>query len=183
MSGESDKRSEIFEATARAAKGAASAVAAPAVELDGASLDLIQQPGNEDLLTFYRHWEGLRSHPTEIPPRDRFDPIEIPRLLGRVLLAEVIYEPTVRVRYRILGSQIVDTEGANHAGKFLDEINPDPDTVMRRHYMDLIERGRMYVRKDTAYWSGRPHVAYSILLLPLSSDDGQMSHILGFMQC
>ena len=39
----------------------------------------------------------------------------------------------------------------------------------------------MYVRQDTAYWSGRSHMAYSVLLLPLASEDGQMTHIVGFM--
>jgi len=186
MAGDSEKRSQVSEATTSAdtaaetaPKGAAaSAVRAPAVELDRASLERIQQPGNEDLLTFYRHWDGLRSDPTEIPRKDRFDPIDIPRLLGKVFLAEIIEG---RVRYVLLGSLIVDLEAANHAGKFLDEINPDPDSEMCRHYADLIEHRRIYVRHDSAYWVGREHMAYSVLMLPLSSADGRISHIIGIM--
>ncbi len=186
MAGDSDKRSKVSEATASAdaasetaPKGAAaSAVRAPAVELDRASLEHIQELGHEDVLTFYRHWDGLRSDPTEIPRKDRFDPIDIPRLLGKVFLAELIED---RVRYVLLGSLIVDLEGANHAGKFLDEINSDPASEMCRHYVDLIEHRRIYVRHDTAYWVGREHMAYSVLMLPLLSDDGRISHIVGIM--
>ncbi len=163
----------------------AAAKASPAREaelvLDPAGRALVEAPGNQALLAVYRYWDGLRTHPAEIPARARFDPIDIPRLLGRVFLAEVVAGPSWRVRYRLIGSQIVGIEGRDHTGRFLDEINPDPDSPMRRHYAELIDRRRIYVRNDTAYWAGRDHVAYRALLLPLSSGDGKLSHILGVM--
>lgn len=54
------------------------------------------------------------------PPPDAIDPAEIVALLPYLVIAQVEAAP-LRVRYRLVGTQVVDAHGADYTNRYLDE--------------------------------------------------------------
>lgn len=153
---------------------------AGAVELDPQSMAALDAPENRRLREFYEYWDSKRSGAGGIPRRDAVDPIDIPRLLPNMFMAEVVTDDgRVRFCFRLVGTEIVEKEGADFTGAFLDELNTDPESAMRRQYEDVYLGRRYYVRDDTVYWQDREHVNYRILILPLSSGGGAITRLTG----
>lgn len=154
----------------------------PRIALDPASARALEAPENESLREFYSYWDGKRQDDTSIPTRKSIDPVEIPRLLKHIFLTDVVHEgDQVRFRYRLIGTGIVEKSEKNHTGRYIDELNPDPDSAMRRQYDDVYYRRPLYLREDTAYWYERDFVSYRCLLLPLSEDGRNVTHMVGLL--
>ncbi len=54
------------------------------------------------------------------PSRAAIDPTEIPRLLPYLVITEIEAEP-MRIRYRLVGTQAVETTGWDFTNRYLDE--------------------------------------------------------------
>ncbi len=57
-----------------------------------------------------------------LPDRADLDPAEIPLLLPYILISEV--EQPFRIRYRLIGTEVVHVTGMNFTGHYLDELIP-----------------------------------------------------------
>src|SRR3546814_18274569 len=60
------------------------------------------------------------------PRRADIDPVEIPRLMPYVLIADIEHAP-FRVRFRLVGTKVVEATGFEFTGKYLDEITLPAD--------------------------------------------------------
>jgi hypothetical protein len=67
-----------------------------------------------------------------IPDRANFQPFEFTQLLPYLLIADVEHDP-FRIRYRLVGTKVVEATGLNLTGLYLDELDP---TVEDEPWMD-----------------------------------------------
>ena len=75
------------------------------------------------LRALFGYWREKRGDGT-MPARADLDPLEIPTLLPIVGLVDVL-DGGARFRYRLVGTEIVDVDGHDATGRFLDEVLPD----------------------------------------------------------
>jgi hypothetical protein len=69
----------------------------------------------------HRYWNRCRGA-RRVPDRRDIDPIALgPKLLPHIGLMDIV-EGGARVRYRLLGTAIVERFGSNPTGKFMDEV-------------------------------------------------------------
>lgn len=70
-------------------------------------------------------WWREKAAGRRLPDRTDIDPTEIPKLLPYILLSEVV--PPFRIRYRLLGTEVVAVTGMDFTGCYLDELIPPGD--------------------------------------------------------
>jgi hypothetical protein len=130
------------------------------------------------LQQFYAYWEGKRAGRT-LPLKAAIDPAEIKDILPYVIIAEVRDQP-LRVRYRLVGTEIVKLRGREFTGKWLDEVQWNPVFLDRllQEYRVLIDERRPLLGADDLYSADGPRVAYEWGMFPLSEDGERVSHCL-----
>lgn len=133
---------------------------------------------NAPMRRLYDYWSEKRVG-GRLPSRRDIDPVGIPQLLPCVILVDVRSEAPPRFRFRLSGTRIGAVEG-EHRGKTLDEIIP-PERLpqIARQYSDAC-RGVLYLRDSTLQWQDRPHVDYTVLLLPLAEDGETVDTLVGY---
>jgi hypothetical protein len=130
------------------------------------------------LRQFYRYWDGKRGG-RALPLKADIDPAEIKDVLPYVILSEV-YDAPLRVRYRLVGTEIVRLRGREFTGKWLDEVPWNPLFLERllREYRVLIDERRPLLGADDLYSAGGPRAAYEWGMFPLSDDGERVTHCL-----
>jgi hypothetical protein len=79
-------------------------------------------------------WWLSHAGPSGIPDRGSLDPLALRRLLPNIIISEVETAP-FRVRYRLVGTKVVDVTDFNFTGRYLDEIvGTGTDTPWLEHY-------------------------------------------------
>lgn len=129
-----------------------------------------------NLVRLYRHWDEVRRG-RAMPSRADVDPLELPELLGNLLLIDVLREP-LRFRYRLIGSKLTERVKRDMTGKYFDEV-PEP-LYRERLYAwhggvveEKVPRGGVTARRLLDRWE-----PYEILTLPLSTDGVQVDMTL-----
>jgi hypothetical protein len=84
------------------------------------------------LLAFWERARGARP----MPAKADVDPVRLgAKLLPHIMLIELVGE---RLRYRLCGTAVAEAAGADLAGKYVDELNPNP--VYTRYIDGLYRR-------------------------------------------
>lgn len=84
----------------------------------GADIAVLRSPLVHEL---YGYWDAKR-HGRAMPRKSDIDPAEIKPLLPYVLLGEFVSDP-VRLRYRLVGTEVVSVYGVDFTGRWLDELD------------------------------------------------------------
>lgn len=126
---------------------------------------------------FLDYWEAKRGG-RALPARRDLDPVEFPRLLPVVTLADIEPDP-FRVRYRLAGTMVVETAGMEITGRYLDEIAPphildDYHAIFRRCCEGFAPCYASANWEFTADRRGR----YEFGAFPLSSDGARVDMVL-----
>ncbi|MEO0633330.1 MAG: PAS domain-containing protein [Pseudomonadota bacterium] len=124
------------------------------------------------------YWEGLRGM-RMMPKRSEIDPRGIESALENTFVLERIAPGMARIR--IAGSHLSDLMGMEVRGMPLTSLITPP---CRRQISDALEEvfqrpAVCELRLATEQGVGRPHMDARLLLLPLKSDLGDVSRILG----
>jgi hypothetical protein len=69
----------------------------------------------------------------DIPDRSDFDPANFSALLPNILIVDVEHQP-FRIRYRLVGTKVIEATGFNIVGRYLDELMP---TEPEAPWMDI----------------------------------------------
>ena len=135
--------------------------------------------GSARVLAFYRYWAGLLREGERAPPRSRVDPAEIAELLPYLVIADFTPEP-LQVRYRLVGTRVVEMSRWDYTGKTLEECDfqAEEPGIWRDAYRQIAATsapvfGRVHIPYDVA--ASRPAVWEEFVILPLSRD-GQTLH-------
>jgi hypothetical protein len=66
-------------------------------------------------------WWSSKRGSSGVPDRADLDPLALRKLLPNIIISEVEAAP-FRIRYRLVGTKIVDVTNFNFTGRYLDEI-------------------------------------------------------------
>lgn len=142
--------------------------------------DLLNQPGREQIRSFFDYWQSKRKG-TRFPGRGDIDPLEISPLLGHVFLADILRETPTDYRYRLVGTAIVEIDG-ECTGMRLSEMLPDRSLYQNLwQQYDAIRDGRYWLRVETLPHRQKGHlIPYEVLLLPLVNRQEEIVMIFGY---
>ena len=126
----------------------------------------VERPELLELLKKWQDWACVES----IPLRPQFDPIDFPRLLPLMVLAEVLREaPGFDARMRYIGSEFVHYfDSGNLTGKRLSDLEP----VFVKRWSEVGEK--VLAARAPQFFNGAPFmvdkafVQFEMLALPLS---------------
>ena len=129
----------------------------------------------------YDYWYG-RKRGRAMPARADLDPVDIPAMLGKIMLIDVLGDPP-RFHHRLVGTHIVEATGEDRTGRFLDRV-----PFFRKHpivldqYRVVVETRQPLLSLEpiTNCTNGKVH-AVDRLLLPLSSDGQQVNMLLVYV--
>ncbi len=104
-----------------------------------------------------------------MPRRADIDPAEIAPMLPHIALVDIEYEP-FRVRYRVVGTKMVEYVGHDFTGLYLDEVRfAKPDEVLALYRRATEQRAPTF--RSTTWRSPDGGVwALENAILPLSED-------------
>ena len=128
----------------------------------------------------HRYW--LSIHPSEglLPGRQHFDPLAMPDLLAGLWLLDAQQEP-FRLRYRLVGTGIVEALGRDVTGLWLDEAHPHvrDDAGFFERYPRTVETRLPDWRKGKSrLWAHRDYGSIENLLLPLARDGRKVDMLI-----
>ncbi len=136
------------------------------------------EPQEKELKDILAYWESKRAD-RAMPARRDIDPLEIPKLLPRLLMVDTA-ERLDDFCYRLYGTEVCKGFENDRTGLHFSQLP-------RIENYDVVYGGywRTYVEKTPVYFHGqivseaRNYIRYSRLTLPLSDDGAAVDIILG----
>ncbi len=139
-------------------------------EPEGAAFDT--SDWNERVAYMYAYWRRIRPAPDLLPGRRHFDPIDVPRALASTWMLDVQREP-FRLKYRLIGTNIVRMIGGDFTGRWFDEARPNLLKSMPglERYRLMVETGRATWRRGIPVLAADPYWKTSEnVMMPMASD-------------
>jgi len=139
--------------------------------------NVLEATGSNKLAGLYLYWRN-KCGTRKMPSRSDIDPVEIPKYLSEVFIAEV-YHP-LRFRFRLVGSRICDRWREDYTGKWLDELDLGVERAAAlSQYAALAQSGEPRYDRVEFQSANNRDLRYWRLLLPLSADGQVPTMILG----
>jgi hypothetical protein len=136
------------------------------------SLDIITSNRIRRLTAY---WESRRQGQA-LPRRADIDPADIPDLLPNVVMTDI--EEPFRVRYRLVGTRVVDFNRLDFTGRYLDDLRWDTSARFTRAYRFVTEHRVPVYSIDAWPLAGEMTGRSEIAILPLSSDGKRVDRCL-----
>ena len=117
------------------------------------------------------YWQRIHP-PRGLPGRQHVDPVAIGDLLPGLWLLDLQREP-FRMRYRLVGTRIVEAIGQDATGMWFEEAHPHIAnwTEALERFRLVAETGRPSRRRGPAlFWSHRDYREIENVVLPLAAD-------------
>lgn len=133
--------------------------------------------GSHELERLYDYWNARR-HGGVLPGREDIDPTELRGLLRHIVLAEVV-NGGERIRYRLVGTGMVERWGSDFTGRHVDEIMQGSyRDFMMKLFRDVIEHRCPVFSKSRFRWDVGRSVETSRLFMPLAGAGGAVEMVL-----
>ncbi len=128
----------------------------------------------------YEYWTKMHRAGRDLPARADFDPMRVAHLLPHVMLLDVEGCPP-RFRYRLIGTRMVDSLGADLTGRWLDQAHAKGGTAPQ-----FPSYARVAVEGVPEWRRGKPHFSSYIdkctemerVFLPLATNGKDVDMIL-----
>jgi hypothetical protein len=128
----------------------------------------------------HAYWLGLHPAPGVLPDRRAIDPIAIRAVLPNLFLLDAS-PPPLRLRYRLVGTKLVQAGGRELTGRLMEDAHPN--LLLAEPYADYPACAREarigWRRGPTVFDWDRQHVQIERILLPLATDGRTVDVILG----
>ncbi len=85
----------------------------------------------------HRYWQS-KCLEGSLPLRAAIDPTEIPRLLPYLVISEIETSP-LRVRYRLVGTRVVEDHGSDFTNRYLEDCEFAVEPLLLQCYRQLVE--------------------------------------------
>jgi hypothetical protein len=124
---------------------------------------------NPKVVRFLNYWLSLR--PAEgLPGRQHFDPLDIPDLMPRVWMLDVLREP-LRYRYRFAGTKEVESLQREVTGKMFDELHPHCYDTLSGRFFEIVRHGVATYRKGKVVAiHKKEHMTVENCIVPMARD-------------
>jgi hypothetical protein len=138
----------------------------------------LEETRSSAIKQLFEYWRDRRSGRT-LPSKGSIDPADIKDILPYVMITDV-FDPPLRVRYRLVGTEIVNLRGREFTGKWLHEVSWNPlfESRIRSEYRILIDQRQPVMGIDDLYTADGPCMAYEWAMFPLADDGEHVSHCL-----
>lgn len=114
-----------------------------------------------------------------MPSRQDFDPVELRDHLGSLILIDVAHAP-LRLRYRLIGTQITTLMRRDNTGRYYDEIyQPELLEAIYDSFRWIIDHRAPLRSHGEAFYPDKNFYSYETLNLPLSEDGDTVNMVLG----
>jgi hypothetical protein len=130
------------------------------------------------------YWRRI-SPPERLPGRQHLEPLDIPKLLSKLWLLDVIPAPQSPLRYRfrvrLLGTEVASGFRRDFTGMWLDEAWPMVTSVggTYPHYLEVVERAAPSFRRGKPTFDPKRDFTWmERILLPMARDGAQVDMIL-----
>lgn len=126
----------------------------------------------------HAHWEQVRGARL-MPARADIDPSAIKPLLPNIVIAEVFHDP-LRVRYRLVGTAVVEHSRFDYTGKWLHEVDfGEPQDWIVVYEVFVQEKRPLFGHSEILFENNvRPPQRYEFCMLPLSADGATVTGML-----
>jgi len=141
------------------------------------SLDIITV-SSAKVRQMHAHWEQVRGARL-MPARGDIDPSAIKPLLPYIVIAEVCHDP-LRVRYRLVGTAVVEHSRFDYTGKWLHEVDfGEPHDWIALYEVFVREKRPLFGHSEIPFEGNvRPPQPYEFCMLPLSADGATVTGML-----
>lgn len=129
------------------------------------------------LMSLNSYWEDIRGTHV-MPPRDRFDPADIARLLAYLALVETA--PSLAdFRFRVWGTELTQVFGEERSWRTFGGLrHVERWEEVFEPYGRVAETGVAELTEDRTVASDRSYLRYQRLMLPLGNGPGRVTHIV-----
>lgn len=135
----------------------------------------IEQP---ELRALFSFWKDKLESLSRLPARSDFKPTDLRKLLPHIALVDVKTSANgPDFTFRLCGTQIAEDCGADLTGKTWASF-PNTEMVIDRARRLVDDLKPYYVGNLRANWAPKDFLHYSVLALPLSSDNKTVDMIL-----
>jgi hypothetical protein len=142
-------------------------------------------------MTIYAHESELKSQMihalhrwwmnrsgADIPDRRDFDPADFKKLLPNILITDIEHAP-FRVRYRVVGTRVVEATGFNITGRYLDELMPtEPEAPWLDLYQRCCENRKPMIGTSTCTTTSGGLFTHEFGLFPLRKNGMTVDQVL-----
>ena len=134
--------------------------------------------GDQRLKALFAYWVTL-GKAVNLPRRTDFDPTEVPRLLAKIALQDVVRDP-IRFRYRLMGSDVIQLRESNHTGQWLHEIYPNfEQSITYKRLVTVVEERRsIWCIGQPTHHSRSEFRLRELLHLPFADDGKSVDTLL-----
>ncbi|SLN76243.1 PAS domain-containing protein [Oceanibacterium hippocampi] len=129
------------------------------------------ETASPDQLAIRKYWSE-RKDGDRLPGRQHIRPEDIPDLLPRISLVDVVPGPAGRrFRSRLIGTELVHRFGRNITGKFGDELyTPEYLEQLNATYNGIIEAREARLFRCSTMTANNYLLRYSRIIMPLARD-------------
>lgn len=131
------------------------------------------------ILAVLAFWDARRGD-GDMMPKDAVDPFALKPFLPYLTISE-FHEDPFRLRYRLVGTQIVRFVQRDFTGTWLHESGWPQDVIA----LNLALYGHVHATRrplfglSTVDWDGRSSYRFEWAVLPLTADGSRVTHCLG----
>lgn len=112
-------------------------------------------------------WWRSKTSAFDVPDRSAVDPTDLKRMLPNILISEVHHEP-FRIRYRLVGTKVIEVTGFDIGGRFLHELMPaEPNEPWVDHYRWVYVNRHPLLGSTTVPTSAGVPFTYEFGIFPL----------------
>lgn len=129
-----------------------------------------------DLSQLLMIWRD-RCQADRLPARAAFDPLEMRKLLGRIVILDVLQAP-LRFRFRLVGTDWVTRFGLDPTNTFVDDFPRVQSRAFIKDIMTQVALGRKPLMVRRSVIIDGEYFRYGMLLLPLASDGSTVDMIM-----
>jgi hypothetical protein len=126
---------------------------------------------SERIRQLVAYWHACRGD-RPMPLRRDIEPADIKHLLPNLLLVEI--EDPFRVRYRLVGTRVVEFNRIDFTGSYLDDNRWDVTSRYSRAYKAVAETRLPHYGLDAWPLAGAMNGRSEIVMLPLSTDGARV---------
>jgi len=115
------------------------------------------------------HWRSLIAEGEDVPKRQAFDPVNVPRLLSFLILVEITEDDAI---FRVVGTEMVAAWGGDFTGKRMSEImKGDYRDYIHRLFRTCVENRAPILSQSRFQWDKGRYADTIRLMLPFSKND------------
>lgn len=150
-----------------------------AQELSAPAETLLDQPLHPKIRSLTEYWLSIRPA-RGLPGRQHFEPLDVPSLLPNIWLVDVERGPSLRFRYRLIGTNVARAFEQEATGRYLDDAHAGAHDSRIRLYVNDVVRDRLpawRVGRPTL-WHLQDYLRLERIYLPMAGDGEEVDMIL-----